>query len=80
MEGGAVNYCYIFSDGARADRSHLPAPRRHNALTELYVRELTQKNVLRVFHVQTELNVANMMTKPLALSGEQVTSSPSSVG
>lgn len=56
------------SKGAKAlaDNPIMKGLARHIHRRELYVRELTQKNVLRVYHVQTELNVADMMTKPLA--------------
>jgi hypothetical protein len=56
------------SKGAKAlaDNPIMKGLARHIQRRELYVRELTQKNILRVYHVQTELNVADMMTKPLA--------------
>jgi hypothetical protein len=49
-----------------ADNPIMKGMARHITRRELYVRELTKKNVLRVYHVQTELNVSDMLTKALA--------------
>ena len=56
------------SKGAKAlaDNPIMKGMARHITRRELYVRELTKKNVLRVYHVQTELNVSDMLTKALA--------------
>jgi len=39
---------------------------KHILRRELYVREQTQAGVLWMYHVQTELNVSDMLTKALA--------------
>ena len=56
------------SKGAKAlaDNPIMKGLAKHILRRELYVREQTQAGVLRMYHVQTELNVSDMLTKALA--------------
>jgi len=58
------------SKGAKAlaDNPIMKGLAKHILRRELYVREQTQAGALGMYHVQTELNVSDMLTKPTSFS------------